>query len=353
MSESAALAAAVQAGRWAAAACQVVRSASGLEDGPAALDKADKSPVTVADFAAQALVCRALAEAFPDDPVVGEEDAAALRTTADWQGEKAGFVEQVTHAVNAALAQFKLPTATTAEILDWIDRGGADGAVGENGGRFWTVDPIDGTKGFLRGGQYAVAIALIENGIPTVGVLACPNLPVQSDGHNGDGADGGTGALFSAEKDGGATVRSLEPGSTPTSIHTSATADAAAARLCESVESAHTAHGAAAEIAAKLNLTADPLRLDSQAKYAEVARGGADIYLRLPTRPGYVERIWDHAAGVVVIEAAGGRVTDVDGQPLDFTHGRGLEKNRGVIATNGPLHDAVRAATGAVLNASN
>ena len=338
MPESAALAAAVRAGRRAAAACRVVQSSRGSAGGPAALDKADRSPVTVADFAAQALVCRALAEAFPDDPIVGEEDAAALRS-----GEQAKFAAAVTDAVNVALRQFDEPAATTEEILNWIDRGGAAGGAG---GRFWTVDPIDGTKGFLRGGQYAVAVALVEDGAPTVGVLACPNLPV------GRG-DGGTGALFAAEAGGGATARGLEPDSTPAPIRASAVDDPRAARLCESVESAHTAHGAAAEIAARLGIAAEPLRLDSQAKYAEVARGGADVYLRLPTRAGYVERIWDHAAGVVVVEAAGGRVTDVDGKPLDFSRGRGLEGNRGVIATNGPLHPAVLAAAGAVLNASS
>lgn len=331
---SPALAAALTAGRWAAAACRSVRAASD----PAALDKKDKSPVTVADFAAQALVCRALAEAFPDDPVVGEEDAAALRS-----GEQSQFAGRVVEAVNAAGRQFGLPDASAEEVFGWIDRGGAAGGFetggADSGARFWTVDPIDGTKGFLRGGQYAVAVALIERGVPTVGVLACPNLPLGEE----------TGALFAAESGAGATVRGLGEGAAATPVRTSATADPAAARLCESVESAHTAHGAAADIASKLNLTAEPLRLDSQAKYAEVARGGADVYLRLPTRPGYVERIWDHAAGVAVIEEAGGRVTDVTGAPLDFTRGRGLENNRGVVATNGPLHDAVLAATAAVL----
>ena len=63
--------------------------------------------------------------------------------------------------------------------------------------------------------------------------------------------------------------------------------------------------------------------------------------LRLPTKPGYVERIWDHAAGVRVIEAAGGTVTDVYGAPLDFSLGRGLERNKGVIVTNGQYHSQV------------
>ena len=312
--------AAVRAVRAASFACRAVRNAAD----PGKLDKADKSPVTVADFAAQALACRALQEAFPDDPVIGEEDAAELRT-----GKQHAFASQVAAAVNTAGARFGMPRATDEEVFGWIDRGGAR----DYSDRFWTIDPIDGTKGFLRGGQYAVSLALVENGELTVGVLGCPNLR----------HDGGPGALFCAVKGAGTTVRNLfrDGDETPLKVRATRTADPAGARLCESVESAHTSHGAAADVAAKLGVTAEPLRLDSQAKYAEVARGGADVYLRLPTRKDYVERIWDHAAGVLVVEEAGGRVTDVDGKPLDFTRGRGLDGNRGAVATNGPLHEAV------------
>src|SRR5439155_19463982 len=87
-----------------------------------------------------------------------------------------------------------------------------------------------------------------------------------------------------------------------------------------------------------------PLRLDSQAKYATVARGDASIYLRLPTRQDYREKIWDHAAGLIIVEEAGGRVSDVRGAALDFSRGRRLEANAGVIATNGHIHDRVVAA---------
>ena len=93
-----------------------------------------------------------------------------------------------------------------------------------------------------------------------------------------------------------------------------------------------------------LNITAPPYRIDSQCKYAAVARGDAAIYLRLPTKPGYVEKIWDHAAGVCVIEEAGGKVTDVHGKDLDFSRGRRLENNTGVVVSNGQFHeDVVRA----------
>jgi 3'(2'), 5'-bisphosphate nucleotidase len=107
------------------------------------------------------------------------------------------------------------------------------------------------------------------------------------------------------------------------------------------VESAHSDQTESARIAALLGIRTEPYRIDSQCKYAAVARDDASIYLRLPTRPNYQEKIWDHAAGSMVVEAAGGRVSDIDGRPLDFTRGRTLEKNRGVVATSGSIHDEV------------
>jgi 3'-phosphoadenosine 5'-phosphosulfate (PAPS) 3'-phosphatase len=86
--------------------------------------------------------------------------------------------------------------------------------------------------------------------------------------------------------------------------------------------------------------------MDSQAKYAVLAAGEGDVLLRLlsPSRPDYREKIWDQAAGSIVILEAGGRITDLDGKALDFSHGRTLAHNRGILATNGHLHDAVLAA---------
>ena len=75
--------------------------------------------------------------------------------------------------------------------------------------------------------------------------------------------------------------------------------------------------------------------MDSQAKHGVLARGGAEIFVRLP-KPGYVEWIWDHAAGFVVIEEAGGRLTDIDGQRIDFSLGAKLSPAvRGVAMTSG------------------
>ena len=98
-----------------------------------------------------------------------------------------------------------------------------------------------------------------------------------------------------------------------------------------------------------MGIIKEPVRIDSQCKYAVVARGDASIYLRLPTRPGYQEKIWDHGAGVMVIEEAGGRVSDIFGEKLDFSIGRTLANNKGVVVTSGKLHNDVVSAIQKIL----
>lgn len=315
---------AIRAVGLAARVCGAVRA--GMD--PGVLDKKDKSPVTVADFASQAVVCRALQDAFPDDPIIAEEDSAELREPAN-----ATILDQVVAQVRG-LGVPNLGDIAPDNVCDWIDRGGGQDYCE----RFWTIDPIDGTKGFLRNEQYAVALALIVRGRVTVAALACPNLPVFP------GTESPLrGLVFGAVRGQGAFTKELdtEPHRPPRPIRVSANVDAATARFCESVESGHSAHGDAAAIAARLGISAAPVRMDSQAKYGVLARGEAEIYLRMPTRADYREKIWDHAAGALIVEEAGGTVTDIAGRPLEFHHGRELKANRGVIVTNGPLHERV------------
>ena len=284
------------------------------------LEKKDKSPVTVADFASQAIVCARLEAEYPNDPLVGEEDSAALR-----EDEQSKLLNAVVQTVGSEIRG----NPDEDQVLGWIDRGNADASTL----RYWTLDPIDGTKGFLRGEQYAVALGLIENGEVVLGVLGCPNLP----------ANDGIGVLFAGVKGQQARAYALwdESDDTGSEVHVAPIASAAEARFCESVESAHSDQSTSAQIARALGITDAPFRIDSQCKYAAVARSDASIYLRLPIRADYEEKIWDHAAGKIVVECAGGRVTDADGHPLDFSRGRTLAANSGVVATSGRIHDEV------------
>jgi 3'(2'), 5'-bisphosphate nucleotidase len=80
--------------------------------------------------------------------------------------------------------------------------------------------------------------------------------------------------------------------------------------------------------------------MDSQAKHVSVAAGSSDLLIRLPPYPKFHDAVWDQAAGSLLIEEAGGRVTDLAGRPLDFTSGRYLSRNTGMLASNGVLHAA-------------
>ena len=318
---------AIKAVQQASRLCQEVqkRLVEGIE-----LTKGDKSPVTVADFGAQAIVSYLLERAFPQIPLVGEEDASELR-----EQNNVELKDKVVAAARSVLNNLDEST-----ILSSIDRGMYEGG---SQGRHWCLDPIDGTKGFLRGEQYAVALALIEDGEVVLGVLGCPNLP-----HDLNDPEGSKGSIFVGVKGEGAYQMGLDSFD-QTSIRVVQSADPASLKLCESVEKAHTSQSDSAKVAEQLGIVNAPVRIDSQCKYATVARGDAAIYLRLPTRPGYQEKIWDHAAGWRVIVEAGGQVSDVYGKPLDFSLGRTLAQNKGVIVTNGPLHEKVLEAVQDVL----
>lgn len=313
---------ALDAVRIAETICRAVQSSIT----PEVLEKKDNSPVTVADFASQAVICHTIGKSFPFDPVIAEEDSLALE-----QPENEHFLSEI-----HALIDRHYQKTSPSEIRSWIDRGGAK----IYSDRFWTLDPIDGTKGFLRKGQYAISLALIVKGQIELGVLGCPNLVTQNtSGHS----------LFHATRGQGAFGMNFGPSSGCEQIHVTKTVDPTLARFCESFESSHSSHDEAALVAERLSIRNPSLRMDSQAKYATLAEGQADIYLRLPTKTGYFEKIWDHAGGALLVQEAGGTVTDIYGAPLDFSRGRELNRNRGVIATNGALHEAVVTATKEVL----
>lgn len=304
------LATALEGVKNAAVLCQKVQRTIDV----AAIEKADRSPVTLADFASQAVINMALGRDFPDDPVVSEEEAAVLKENADLREKVVGLVREIA------------PDATEADALRAIDFG--DRQTDFNA-RYWTVDPIDGTKGFLRREQYAIALALVENGVPVLGVLGCPNF--QKTGTQQ------TGFLFYAVSGQGTKALPLDGGPSVT-VTVDDVTDPKQARFCESVEKAHAAHDVHQKISTALGIEAFPCRMDSQAKYAAVASGDASIYLRLPRSAEYREKIWDHAAGAIVVTEAGGSVTDFRGNPLDFSAGHKLLNNYGIVASNGQLH---------------
>lgn len=292
--------------------------------GTDSITKADKSPVTIADFAAQAIVCYHLHKHFPDIPIVGEEDSADLQ-----KPEHKEILEKILYYIDKDEA---IRTCLSKDnLFQSIDLGGGE----PNNDIFWTLDPVDGTKGFLRGEQYAIALALIVNGEVKLGISGCPNLALPDQSSD-------SGFLGYAVKGEGSYLFNVQTGEA-SKITVSDITEPRDMRFVESYVSGHSNQGLQADIAKKLEIQRDSVRLDSQVKYAILASGNAEIYLRIPNpkTPDYKEKIWDHAAGSIVVQEAGGVVTDIYGKPLDFSVGKTLKDNSGIVASVPSVHGRI------------
>jgi 3'(2'), 5'-bisphosphate nucleotidase len=208
------------------------------------IEKADKSPVTEADRRAEALILEGLARRFPNLPVISEEHAS----------------------------EFGTPDAI--------------------GPRFFLVDPLDGTKAFVRGDpHFTVNIALIEEGQPTAGAVAAP----------------ASGELWRTTGEG------------VVKRHADGPAEVVRPRLWPEGEAlaliSHTMKVETADALASQYGFHRREPMDSSIKFCRIAEGAADIYPRHGTTME-----WDTAAGHAVLIAAGGRVTTPDGAP--FVYGK-------------------------------
>lgn len=307
-----------QAVRQAAALCRMVQDryipvdpAAQPADARAAASKAGAEPVTVADYGVQAIVCRAISRAFPDDAVIAEESSRQFYEL---------IADEDRQVIAGLVSDVLGERVQIDEMARWLDHGQERSAP-----RTWVIDPIDGTKGFLARRHYVIAVGVLVDGRPAAGVIGAPFY----------GAGGG---IFAAQN-GTATVEPLAGGAARP-IRASQRTDPDTLVVVESVEKSHASREVMARVREVAGIgSAKVVRIDSQEKYARIAAGDADLYLRLPrmhsTRP---HMIWDHAAGTAIVQAAGGIVTDVDGSALDFTQGRTLAKNRGMIVANPRIH---------------
>jgi 3'(2'), 5'-bisphosphate nucleotidase len=273
--------------------------------------KGGREPVTMADYASQAIINHTLRAAFPGDAFLAEESAKE-------------FDSLLSPEQQAGVAQFAgLGLEQVREALSLPSGGGP---------RTWIIDPIDGTKGFLAKRAYAVVIGLMIEGELALGLMACPNLDLA-------GGLSGEGWLFYAIKGEGAYRQPLAGGEAIPMHVQSTPPPNETLTLLSSLESGHSNKGLFAQIAAGLpHARQEVIGLDGQGKYGLVANGSAAAYFRLVPDPEYQEKVWDHAAGTLIVQEAGGRVTDFQGRPLNFTLGRALSENRGVVVSNGDLH---------------
>ena len=302
----------LSAARQAARLCRLVQeqylSASVKAEG------GQREPVTIADYGSQAILCRALQQHYPVDAVVAEESAAQFMQLVSAEQRR-----QILKLLTQVLAQ----PVSESELVSWLDFGKERSAA-----RIWVIDPIDGTKGFLARRHYAIACGLLLEGRVAEGIVAAP------------GYNDGEGALFYTRD--GQTLRAPLAGGAGSPVTVSSRSRPDDLIAAQSFERAHASKSRMARARELAGLgDARVLELDSMEKYALVACGDADLYMRLPREGSrYAHKIWDHAAGVALVLAAGGTVTDLDGGPLDFSQGETLP-NAGMIISNGALHDRV------------
>lgn len=309
------------------------------------LSKADSSPVTIADFAAQALIISAVHHAFPADRFIGEECADVLRQDAELRGRVWELVS--TTNLDDAEAEGVLATpASVEEMLQMIDLGGQ--GLGGAQGRHWMLDPVDGTATFIRGEQYAVSLALVEDGREVVGVLGCPNLSLQPGKITEQTVDrDGLGLMLSAVRSQGANMRSMGTGTLQPSrsIETlsAGPVDLTTLHFVDSTLSDTWWHTKVRQIAERLGAPYPGTELwSSHMRYAAQIVGGGDVQMRIPplgtSKTAYV---WDHAGAQLIFTEVGGKITDIDGKEIDFGAGRELSNNRGIIAAKAGVHGKV------------
>ncbi|OAY78316.1 PAP-specific phosphatase HAL2-like, partial [Ananas comosus] len=368
---------AVRVVQMACSLCQKVQESLVRSPPDLITSKDDRSPVTVADWGVQATVSWVLSQSFGsgNTSIVAEEDDQTLSSK-----DATVLLESVVNTVNSCLSEapkygFRAPEKEleTCEVLEAIR---SCNSTGGSKGRFWVLDPVDGTLGFVRGDQYAIALALIEDGEVILGILGCPNYPMKKEWLNYHQryyrlmsnlspptfGSWHKGCVMYARKGSGKAwmqplvhdVGELDLHNNARVVRVSSVSDPACATFCEPVEKANSSHSFTAGLAQSVGVRKQPLRVYSMVKYAAIARGDAEIFMKF-ARAGYKEKIWDHAAGVVIIQEAGGVVTDAGGRPLDFSKGIYLEGlDRGIIACSGALlHEKIIKAVDASWDSSN
>ncbi|KAJ4745310.1 hypothetical protein LUZ62_079715 [Rhynchospora pubera] len=324
------------------------------------LGKTDQTPVTVADFGVQALISLELKREFPTIPLVAEEDSAFLRS----QSSSNILVDAIFDAVSGKI-NGQDEDLSTDDVLRAIDRGGKDAiSFDEKPATYWVLDPIDGTRWFLKGSDalYVVGLALVVEGEVVLGVMGCPNWlhdPLTNTDYN----NAQTGVIMVAHVGCGTWAKwiSFDMGSSVyllESIWKRSFVDSCEVlqngRFCIPESQTWDLIPLSNEFGYttdNLDLTRDEKRIlllraccGSLCKYLMVASGRASVFI-LRARTKTIIKAWDHAVGIICVQEAGGQVSDWDGNQLnlaaDIEGRRIIFPSGGVIVSNGTLHTEI------------
>ena len=313
------------------------------------IDKSDSTPVTIADFAAQALIIAAIHAIFPEDEFVGEEDSKALRQDPALLQRTWDLVASIRLDDEQCESSLKAPSSKE-EMLALIDLGAQGKCEGK--GRTWTLDPVDGTATFMLGQQYAVCLALIEDGRQKVAVLGCPNLNLESQVIREEVVDrDGYGYMISAVEGQGTSIRKMGPSALLPSTKLDQIAqitDPCDIRFVDCSLAASSNFDLHGQVASRIGAPWPNMTnlWSTQLRYIAIAAGGCNAAVKIPRKPHYRSNIWDHAGGMLIVQEVGCKVTDMEGNPVDCGLGRTLAGCYGMVVAPASIHrrlvDAVR-----------
>ena len=269
--------------------------------------------MVVADISAQIAVNSRLEMELGNVVIIGEEDTTEI---------SASMLPKIQEIFShfPSLQEIDLSTKFSIEKILKSTKF-ADGMKS-----YWTVDPIDGTKGFIRGDQYCVCIAMIdaETEKPLISALACPNLLLDP------GNDGEKGLMMvSVASVGNFTCKIGEEIESLRALpRVPIHSNLSDAVFTGAFVSTHTDPFEIDGIKTSFGNELPVSRMDSQCKYGLLALGRAHVYYRRHSskdpkarkdwKCDYVEAIWDNAPGYLFVKEAGGQVTDFDGKDLTF-----------------------------------
>ncbi|KAK6852449.1 3'-5'-bisphosphate nucleotidase [Apiospora arundinis] len=322
------------------------------------IEKDDLSPVTVADFAIQALLTATIHGAFPNDRFVGEETSADLRANPVLLERVWALLRRLDDDV--AQGSCKIPESPdqACEMIDWC---GSGVPGGPESGRVWVFDPIDGTKTFVQGQAYAINVALLEGGKQVLSAVGCPTLPADPQGHfSNDTVDPtGRGSLISAVRGYGTFVRPLFGSPEELEGHRIQpqpdTASLAGLRgvtcfktLASGVDDCHEL------IMTKLGIEFPGSDLLGWVpRWVTLGLGVANVTVWVYKKRERHGKLWDHAGAMLLFEEVGGKITDIDGKDIDLTVGRIMSANCGFVAAPKNVHSEVLKAVQETLKEQN
>ncbi|KAJ2972988.1 hypothetical protein NUW58_g9055 [Xylaria curta] len=327
------------------AAAKISQSVLSADD-KGTVEKDDLSPVTIADFAIQALLTATICNGFPDDDFIGEESAADLRDNPLLLNRVWGLLLRLQD--DEARSLCKLPQSPE-QMCEMIDRCGFGEPGGSESGRVWVFDPIDGTKTFVQREAYAINVALLEGGKQVLSVVGCPTLPANAAGpiDNSTTDPAGQGSIVFAvrgqgtyvrplfETSGEVVLRKIEPHAASATI-SDLRAVSCYHMLDSGVDDAHEA------IMAKLGMTTKGCDfLAWVLRWVALGLGLANVTVWVYKKRERTGKIWDHAGAMLLFEEVGGKITDIDGKEIDLTAGRKLSGNHGFVAAPKSVHDIV------------